>query len=111
MTNQTNGGNSVNQQRGFFGALFDLSFSELVTTRVIKFLFVLAIIGAAIASVFYIGVAFAHSTGVGVLILIISPLIFIVYVTIARIWLEVLIVVFRISEDVKRIADKEAGEA
>ena len=101
----------MNQQRGFFGALFDFSFSELITTRVIKFLFVLAVIGSAIASIFYIGAAFTHSTGLGVLVLIISPLIFIVYVTVARIWLEVLIVVFRISEDVKRIADKDAGGA
>ncbi len=99
----------MNQKRGFFGALFDLSFSELITTRVIKFLFVLAIICAAIASIVYIGVAFAHSTGAGVLVLIISPLIFIVYVTIARIWLEVLIVVFRISEDVRKLANKDAG--
>jgi len=101
----------MNQQRGFFGALFDISFSELITTRVIKFLFVLAIIASAIASIVYIGAAFTHSIGVGVLVLIISPLVFIVYVTVARIWLEVLIVIFRISDDVKRMADKEAHGA
>ena len=99
----------MNQHRGFFGALFDLSFSELITTRVIKFLFVLGIIGSAIAAIVYIVAAFSQSAGVGVLVLIVSPLIFVIYVTVARIWLEVLIVVFRISEDVKRIADKDAA--
>ena len=101
----------MNHQRGFFGALFDFSFSELITTRVIKFLFVLAMIGAAIMSVFYIGAGFAHSAGLGVLVLLLSPIVFILYVIAARIWLEVLIVVFRISEDVKRIADKDTGGA
>jgi len=101
----------MNHHRGFFGALFDLSFSELITTRVIKFLFVLAIIGSAIASIIYIGAAFTHSAGLGVLSLIISPVVFVFYVIAARIWLEVLIVVFRISEDVKRIANKDAGGA
>ncbi len=36
--------------KGFFGSLFDLSFTEFVTTRIIKFLFVLAIIGSGIGA-------------------------------------------------------------
>jgi fatty acid desaturase len=101
----------MNQQRGFLGALFDISFSELITTRVIKVLFVLAIIGAAVLVVTQIIGAFLYSVGVGVLVLLISPLVFTLYVTVARIYLEVLIVIFRISDDVKRIADKEARGA
>ncbi|MBN1591735.1 MAG: DUF4282 domain-containing protein [Candidatus Coatesbacteria bacterium] len=97
----------MNRESGFFASLFDLSFSELVTVKVIKFLFVLAIIIAAVASVGYIVASFAHSAGAGVLVLIISPIIFLIYVIMARIWLEVLIVIFRISEDVRRISDRQ----
>jgi len=32
---------SISTPKGFFGALFDLSFSNFVTTKIIKFLFIL----------------------------------------------------------------------
>ena len=101
----------MNHERGFLSALFDTSFSELITTKVIKVLYVIAIIGAGLVALGYIIAAFTHSAGAGVLVLLVSPILFIVYVIIARIWLEVLIVIFRISEDVKRIADKDTGGA
>ena len=98
----------MNQQRGFFGALFDISFSELITTRVIKVLFVLGIICAAVLLLTQIIGAFMYSVGIGVLVLLLSPIVFTLYVIVARIYLEVLIVIFRIADDVKRIADKQA---
>jgi len=101
----------MNQQRGFLGALFDISFSELITTRVIKVLFVLGIIGGAVLMVTQIIGAFMYSAGIGVLVLLISPIVFTLYVIVARIYLEVLTVIFRISDDVRRIADKEAHGA
>ncbi|MBN2207675.1 MAG: DUF4282 domain-containing protein [Candidatus Coatesbacteria bacterium] len=96
----------MNQQRGFLGALFDISFSELITIRVIKVLFALAIAVAAVVVGTQIVGGFMYSAGVGVLVLLISPIIFTLYVIAVRIWLEVVIVIFRISDDVKRIADK-----
>ncbi|MBS3762595.1 MAG: DUF4282 domain-containing protein [Planctomycetes bacterium] len=36
---------------GFFGLLFDFSFSEYVTVRVIKILYILAIVVAAIPDI------------------------------------------------------------
>ena len=46
-------------EKGFFGALFDLSFSSFVTTKIIKVLYVIAIVIAGIAALAYVIVAFA----------------------------------------------------
>jgi hypothetical protein len=97
----------MEEQKGFFGALFDFSFTEFVTTRIIKVLFAIAIIGSAIVAIVYIAASFSSSTGLGILVLLLSPVIFIVYVILARVWLEVIIVLFRIAEHVSEIAKKK----
>jgi hypothetical protein len=96
----------MEEAKGFFGALFDFSFTEFVTTKIIKVLFALAIIGSAIAAIAYIAMSFSASSGLGVVVLLLSPAIFILYVILARVWLEVIIVLFRIAEHVSDIAKK-----
>lgn len=99
--------------KGFVGALFDLSFTEFVTTRLIKFLFVLAIILAAIAAfvVFIGGIStimsgYGYARTLGLLSIILSPVVFFLYVLGARIWLELLIVVFRIAENTGKLVEQ-----
>ena len=96
----------MEDHKGFFGALFDFSFSEFVTTKIIKVLFGLAIFIAAVVTIIYIAGSFASSVPLGILILILSPVIFLIYVILARVWLEVIIVLFRIAENVGEIAKK-----
>ena len=97
----------MNVQKGFFASLFDLSFSNLITTRVLKFLYVIAMIGSAIVTVVYIGAAFSASTGFGVLVLLLCPIPFLLYVILARIWIEFILVVFRMADDVREIAARK----
>jgi len=73
--------------KGFFGSLFDFSFTEFITPRIIKLLFVLAIIIAGIAALvmFFAGIA---TGGPGAFLAIIgAPLLFLIYVVGARVWL------------------------
>lgn len=94
------------QQKGLFGSLFDLSFTEFVTTRVIKVLFVLAILLSAIgASAMLLG-GIARGGGAAFLSIIIAPCAFFLYVLMARIWLEVIIVLFRIAENTGRLVEQ-----
>lgn len=93
------------QEKGFFGRLFDLSFNEFITTKIIKFLYVLAMIGAGIgALVILIGGFRSGSFGGAVGGLILAPIAFVLYVVLARIWLELVIVVFRIAENTAKLA-------
>ena len=95
------------QDKGFFGRLFDLSFSEFVTTSIIKVLYVIAIIGSAIGGLVIVFGGLASKSFSGALVgLILGPLAFVLYVILARIWMEVLIVLFRIAENTAKIAGR-----
>ncbi len=88
------------------GMLFDLSFTEFVTTRVIKVLFILGVIFAAIGTIALIAGGFSASAGRGLFFLIFSPVVFCLYVLGARIWCEMIIVLFRIAENTSRLVDQ-----
>jgi hypothetical protein len=99
-------------QKGFFGSLFDLSFSEFVTTRVIKGLFVILIVLPAIGALAALIGGVARGGPREFLAIIIAPIAFFLYVLVVRIWLEVIIVLFRIAENTARLVeqgDKKAG--
>jgi hypothetical protein len=94
----------ASSDRGFFSKLFDFSFSEFVTTSVIRVVYALLVVFAALAAL-AIFVSLAAQGGGGVVVgLILAPLLFLLYVLIARIYLEVLIVLFRIAESTEETA-------
>jgi hypothetical protein len=92
--------------QGFLGSIFDLSFTEFITIRIIKFLFILGIILAAIGTLLLIVTGFSNGIGAGILSLVLSPLIFLVYVLLARVWCEMIIVIFRIAENTGRLVEQ-----
>jgi len=49
--------------QGFLGSIFDLSFTEFITIRIIKFLFILGIILAAIGTLLLIVTGFSNGSG------------------------------------------------
>ncbi len=96
----------MQEKKGFLGALFDFSFSEFITIKLIKILYILGIIFSTIVAIIFIVSGFNISTGVGIIFLILSPIIFLLYVILIRIWLEIIIVVFKIAENTKKLAEK-----
>jgi Domain of unknown function (DUF4282) len=85
--------------KGFFASLFDISFSSLITTKVIKVLYVISLIVIGLFALFFIIGAFTVSAGLGVLTLVIlAPLGALLYAVYTRVILEFIIVVFRIAE-------------
>jgi hypothetical protein len=94
--------------KGFFGALFDFSFTSLVTTKIIKVLYVLILILAVVTALVYTVVAFRVSPGFGFLTLVIGdPLFIIIVMAFWRLVLEAFIVVFRISEDIRALRERD----
>jgi hypothetical protein len=99
-------------EKGFFGALFDLSFSSFVTTKIIKVLYVLAIVIAGIIALAYTIAAFAADPVLGLLTLVIlAPLGFLLYVIYTRVILELIIVIFRILETNTELVHLQRGAA
>lgn len=100
----------VPQQRGFFGSLFDLSFTSFVTTKLIKLLFVLAIIASALGAIGLIVYTNTRLTPIpSWLGIVLAPIAFFLYVLIARVYMEIIMVTFRMVEYLREIAEQGRG--
>lgn len=98
------------EQENFLRALFDTRFTTLITPKVIRVLYIIAIIAIGIGAIFTVIAAFSQSAGLGFLTLIVlAPLGFLLYVIIARIYLEIVIVLFKINESAQAIAHNTGG--
>ncbi len=92
--------------KGFLGALFDFSFSEFITKKVIRILYIILVLFCGLGALFFIFAGFAQSVVSGLLFLIISPLIFLLYVILIRIALEIYLVIFQIGDHTREIAEQ-----
>lgn len=93
-------GNLGEQSKGFIGSLFDFSFRNFVTAKIIGVLYIISVVIIALYTVFLIVAAFEASPAFGaVTLLILGPLVFLVSVIYVRVLLEIAIVLFRISEN------------
>ena len=91
-------------------ALFDFSFTEFITTSFIKVLYGLLLLGCAL------GVAFGEIAGVlaivdnnvaeGLVMMVIAPIAGFFYLIVGRMWMELVIVIFRIAENIQSLADR-----
>jgi hypothetical protein len=95
----------------FFASLFDVSFKRLITTRVVKVIFILSLVlaGLIALALFATGISSGSSLGV-ILAILVAPLYFLLVAIYIRVFLEVLVVLFRINENVERIANSVGQE-
>jgi hypothetical protein len=85
--------------KGFFASLFDLSFTSLITTKIIKIVYAISLVFIALVAVVSIVAAFRESPGLGIAtLIIIAPLLTLLYAIYTRVILEFIITVFRIAE-------------
>jgi hypothetical protein len=94
--------------QGFFGKLFDFSFKEFITPGIIKVIFWIAIIISGLGALAYIVGGFSEGFGMGIIALILAPLLGLLWVIIARVYLEIIMVFFRIMGFMEAMA-KEKG--
>lgn len=92
------------QQPGFFQALFDTTFNQMITMRFLQGAYLVII---AVAGLY---VLFRAAVGPGtpvetIFSLIIGVVAWLVFVTLVRVALEAVAVLFRISENTTRMAD------
>jgi len=110
MNDHEEGGGAAMDTKGFLGELFDFSFSKFVTFRVVKVLYGLGIAGAVIFGLSVLVRGFMllrYQALVGlVTILIGAPLAMFLTILWARIWLEIIIVIFRIAENTGQLVEQ-----
>lgn len=100
----------MNDAKSFFSSLFDMSFSNFITPKIIRILFILAIIGSAIWALALLVAGLGSGSAGGILGgLIGAPIVFILAVILSRVYLELLLVMFRIAENTERLAERAEG--
>ncbi|MDQ3592241.1 MAG: DUF4282 domain-containing protein [Actinomycetota bacterium] len=91
----------ANDAKGFFGALFDFSFTHFVTPKIVKVVYILATVALAL---FYLIVVVAgllsDSPLAGVLVLLLGWIPFLIYLALIRMTLEFYYALIRMSEDI-----------
>ena len=93
-----------------FNAIFDFSFTEFISIDLIRVLYVFAFLIAGVATVGALLAGFSNGLSWFIGSLIMAPLLFFVIVFISRIFLEMLVVLFRIAENTRETADNTKTE-
>lgn len=92
----------MSPQRGFLADLFDTSFQEFITPRIARVVYILMIIGVGLWCLAFLASAISSKDGGMVLTaLVLGPLVFLLGVMAARIYMELVLVIFRIAENTK----------
>lgn len=94
---------------GFFQALFDTSFTDLITMRFLKVIYMLVLVLSALGLLVAVLGAFAVDAGQGFLFLIVGGAAWLLYVILIRVSLEVIAVLFKIGDNTERMANSLGG--
>jgi hypothetical protein len=81
----------------FFTSLFDFSFSRFITPSIIRILYIICITISGVVAITSILSGFRIGMISGIISLVIAPIIFILAVCGSRVFLEVILNVFRIA--------------
>jgi hypothetical protein len=88
----------------FLRTLFDFSFSQFVGLKIVKFLYGLSVLFAALLALSFIVAGFNASTWLGILAFLIgAPLTFLLTVISGRVLLEMVLVIFRMADRMENI--------
>jgi len=101
---------SAEEAKGFFRSLYDFGFTSLITTKIIRFLYLLVVIAYSLVAVLFFISAIVTGKAVGfVLAIIFVPIVYLIYLIWTRVLMEILIVIFRIGEDLHQIRRAGGG--
>jgi hypothetical protein len=94
--------------KSFLKNLFDINFKEFVTKSVIKYFYLFIIIAMALGSLFFLIASIAKGGGDAFLAIFLAPIGFIIYLLVVRIWLELILIIFRISDNIQKMVPANA---
>lgn len=92
--------------KDFFAALFDFSFSTFVTPSIIKVLYILITVFIGLGYFLFVITSFSQSALAGLAVLVLGAVGAILYLALARVFLEFYMAVFRLSDDVQEMKNQ-----
>lgn len=93
----------MNEVKIFLSSLFDFSFKEFITHKVVKVLYALAALYIFTRSLIMFFGSFQHGAGSAFITLISAIVQFVVLLMLTRAFLELVMVIFRISDNIDAI--------
>lgn len=93
------------------GALLDFGFTRFITLSVIKVLYMLGMALIVLAWLVALVSALTQGIGAAIGVLIVGPIIALLYLIFFRIWLELVVVIFRIGENTGKLVELRGGQA
>lgn len=90
-------------EKPFFAALFDISFNNFIMLKMMRFLFILSIIGWGIVALYLVFSALSDGMP---LYFLLAPIAFFFGVLLSRLWVETIVVLFRIADNTSRMAGR-----
>jgi len=94
----------MEERKGFMASLFDFSFRDFVTPRIIGILYAVLLVLTGIGAILMVAMMFAIGPGYGVVtLLVIAPLYFFLSILGYRVVLELIVVIHRMRHEVTDI--------
>lgn len=93
--------------RGFWSRFFDFSFEEFITPSLVKVLFIIAMVVIGLGVLAGIIAGFVSSGVYGIFVLIAALIAGFIYLLLARVSLEMIVIFFRIRDNTEEIANRK----
>lgn len=112
----------IKEKAGLLKGLLDFRFEHFITTKIISILYIIVIVLIALGGLFYffVGGGMALWTGIqarsfisiliALGIMILTPIIMVLYLAAIRMWFEVVIIFFRMKEDLTKLVERSEAK-
>lgn len=97
-------------EKGILALLFDFGFTDFITKKLIKFFYMAGMAVAGFTALSVIISGFSKGFGTGFLALIIAPVIALVIIAVVRMQLELVMVLFRIADYAREVAEARGSD-
>lgn len=97
------------KSEGGLAALFDFGFNRFITLSVVKVLYMLGMALIVLVSLAMIISAFSTGVLAGLGAIVLAPILALIYLIMLRIWLELVVVIFRIGENTTKLVELRGG--
>lgn len=97
------------EARGFFASMMDFSFESFITPRIIRVVYILALVGVAMYTIGWLGYCvYSHNMLTGFFMAVVTtPIVALLGVVLARVYVELIMLAFKILETLKKIEAKQ----
>jgi hypothetical protein len=92
------------RKNGFFEGLMDTRFDTLITPKLVSFLYVVSMVVVTLLTIGFVIAGFADGGATAVLFLILAPILGLIYLIMIRLYLELIVVAFKIRDAAEEVA-------